>query len=454
MRDKPPGCVGQVIQRLMRDKGREATEGGTARAIGIPKTTFSDLKNDRRAPTPRHVRLLCRYFDEPLATFLREDDELLTHGTGVLRWQVRTGLEAPGLRIARAVAEAVFRGEPPEAIATILAGPDADPAALGRAVRRVPQEVRSSMLLELVTLVLPDPREAQDEALAAELGEALSRVAGRPVSAAVVRDLAHPGFRRDPIAPYLIARVAHGVVAGCLEDHPATATIGIAGGMHVGAFVRSIGPTAPLFLDRPDRHLVLVPLTLEPFHDHRFELADALVGQLHARAASLLGEDRVQAPSFTPFGYFKDGTICPLDTSSIVQVRDQYLNLDVAVFGCGDDGDEGWIKRIQRTLVFRFEPPPVTDVCMHFIAATSGLLPYPSGREPLGVPIEEIRRLASQRSRLALLLASGESKGRPIALVARAGCTNAVVCDAAAARAALAAVREGNPMLPEDDSAA
>ena len=38
---------------------------------------------------------------------------------------------------------------------------------------------------------------------------------------------------------------------------------------------------------------------------------------------------------------------------------------------------------------------------------------------------------------LALLLTSGRSKGLPITLVVRAGCANAIICDQAAARAAL-----------------
>ena len=39
--------------------------------------------------------------------------------------------------------------------------------------------------------------------------------------------------------------------------------------------------------------------------------------------------------------------------------------------------------------------------------------------------------------RLALLLTSGPSKGQPIVVASRAGCADTVVCDVAAAHAAL-----------------
>jgi len=54
--------------------------------------------------------------------------------------------------------------------------------------------------------------------------------------------------------------------------------------------------------------------------------------------------------------------------------------------------------------------------------------------------LAELQLLLEVLGRLALLLTSGASKGLPLTLVVRAGCANAVVCDEAAARAALEAL--------------
>jgi DNA-binding transcriptional regulator LsrR (DeoR family) len=79
-------------------------------------------------------------------------------------------------------------------------------------------------------------------------------------------------------------------------------------------------------------------------------------------------------------------------------------------------------------------------VCGHFLDASGEVIPYTRGHQPFSVPVAELQRLAADPKRLALLLASGASKGLPITLVVRAGCADTVVCDAAAARAALAAL--------------
>lgn len=434
-----PGNIAAVIRRLLAKKNA-GTDRETAKQIGISPPTFNEIKNGWRVPTMEQRRKFAHYWDEPLWTFFPDDDELLLHGIGAVRWHVRHNLRTSQLLALRDGTEAALEGRAPEVVAALFAGADADAAAVRHALERITEKVRSAFTLDVIHLITPDLDAVQDLDLAAQLSAALSRLAGRPIAAQVVRNVAHPDFERDPIAPRLIARVAHRVVARCLKEHRTEVTMGIAGGIHLEAFVGSIGPASSPFPDEYDLRLTVVPLTLEPFHEHRFELSDALVGDLYRRATSVLGETPVHAPSFTPFGFQVDGKVGELDTRSIVQMRDLYLNLDIAVFGCGDGGDDGWIDRFQRTLCFHPEPAPETDVCLHFISATGQLIPLPNGRQPLGASIADIRRLASQPRKLALVLASGQSKGRPIVLVVRAGFANAVVCDAAAARAALAAV--------------
>ena len=437
-RAKVRGNISAKIEHYLT-KRKEPTDRETAKKIGIPAATFCEIKKGWRVPTMEQRRKFAHYWNVSPLEFFSDEDDLFLHGTGAVRWHVRHELGTSDLLATRDVTEAVLAGHSPDAVARLLAGTDVDASALRYALQRVPDRVRSAFTLDVVQLVTPDPDAVEDPELAAELSAALSRLGRRPVTARVVRNVAHPDFGRDPIVPRLIARVAHRVVARCLEDYRTEVTIGIAGGMHLEAFVGSIGAATSPFPDGFDVRLTAVPLTLESFHEHRFELSDALVGQLYRRATSLLC-DGVHAKSFTPFGFLVDGRVGELDTHSIVQIREQYLNLDVAVFGCGDISDDGWIDRYQRTLSFRPHPKPETDVCLHFISAAGQLIPLPNGRQPLGVPIEEIQRLASQPAKLALVLASGRSKGLPIVLVVLAGCANAVVCDAAAARAALVAI--------------
>jgi DNA-binding transcriptional regulator LsrR (DeoR family) len=441
LREQVAETVGGIIGHLRSKKWTEATGRALAEKLGITGPALSDFIRGRRLPKFEIRWAMAHYWDVPIWTLFPGKEHVFLHGEGAVRWLVRLGLGSPLLLACRNATDATLKGEPPAAVAALIAGEKADPAALRHAEQRIPEMVRAALERNVIELVTPDLDAVQDPELSADLTAGLSRLAGRPVAAHVVRNVAHSEFAPDPIAPYLIARVAHRVVERCLEDHhPANATIGIAGGIHVAAFVESVGVTTSPFGSGGDRHITLLPMTLEPFHEHRFELSDALAGALHRRAVSLLGEARVQAPSLATFGYLEHGRIGTLDTAAIRLVREQFLNLDVAIVGCGDPSNQGRIGRIERTLSLRLVPRPLTDVCMHFIGADGEPIPYPGGLEPLGVPIDELRRLAAQANRLALLLASGASKGLPITLVVRAGCANAVVCDAAAGRAALAAI--------------
>jgi hypothetical protein len=114
--------------------------------------------------------------------------------------------------------------------------------------------------------------------------------------------------------------------------------------------------------------------------------------------------------------------------------------LDVVIYGCGDKDDDGWIHATLQKLGLEPQPTPETDVCLNMLSEKGAAVPLPSEagqREFLGVNLRDIRNIAGSRSKLALLLTSGRGKGLPLVLVARAHCTNAIVCDQAAARAAL-----------------
>ena len=79
---------------------------------------------------------------------------------------------------------------------------------------------------------------------------------------------------------------------------------------------------------------------------------------------------------------------------------------------------------------------------LNLLTAEGEPIELPESLRPafMGADLRHLRGLASEDGKLALLLTSGASKGRPLAVVARAGYANAIVCDQAAARAALDAI--------------
>jgi hypothetical protein len=245
------------------------------------------------------------------------------------------------------------------------------------------------------------------------------------------------------VAPYLVGRVAHHLVRDFLAARKKAHILGIAGGQMVGTFVRSIsGASSPFPVDNPDRSYMMLPLTLEPFGDHESGLADALVGELERRTTSLLGPGLVTAPTFTPTaGLAPDGPLPDSLSFAVAGVRRHYPKLDVAIFGCGDRRDDGWISRTLAELEGTPDPEPVTDVCLNLLSRDGQPIKLPVAPVGFtGIGIHHIERVASRPHRLALLLTHGESKGRAATVVFKAQCANAVVCDQDAARAALKAL--------------
>jgi len=286
----------------------------------------------------------------------------------------------------------------------------------------------------------------EDPELASELARSLQYDSkARPVNGSkhrprvrVVKNVTHASFALDPITPFLIARLAHRIVASHLREHPTTYYIGLAGGMHCSTFVRSTGAeSSPFPDDSGDKQITFVPLTLEPFWNHQLPMADAVVGQMVAQARALLGARRVNGLTLQSFGYVTHERISRLDDAGITHVRQRYRDLDVAIFGCGDLESDGWLEQVIRRVTIDPAVRPATDVCLNMLAEDGTSIQLSEQREFVGISLADIRRLVPRKDGLALLLTSGRAKGRPIVVASRAGCTDTIVCDQSAATAAL-----------------
>jgi transcriptional regulator with XRE-family HTH domain len=451
------------LEKQRRGRKKLPLDKEIAQAAGIAPSTYSGFKaekNDKRmSATLAQIVALARYFRVPVETFFEESPGLFLHELHGVRWKLRGEVSGTREQALRLAAIGVLFGEPIEEIAEWIrrlresAGFTAAPLD----DRELRWMTRGALGLGLVEFVLSESQdEIRDDDLASELCAALQATPDaqerqlRTPEVAVVRNLASETLTLDPIAPFLIARVAHRMVADFLRQHPAAFTLGIAGGFHVGTFVRTIGAVSSPFPDTPgsDKRFTIVPLTLEPMFEHRFILADALAGEMVGRVAQLLGPGRVDAPSFKPFGYLVDREIRPLVTDSVIRVRQHYGDLSVAVFGCGDKSEDGWISYMLSSLGLTPEPPhtPETDICLNMLSGNAEHTPLPDDgnakRRFLGVGMQELHRLTASPDKLALLLASGEKKGLPLSIALRAGCASAVVCDQLTARAAIEALKK------------
>jgi transcriptional regulator with XRE-family HTH domain len=441
------------LEEELRERGERWTDAQIADAAGIPRATYAGFKRkelqSRTTPTVSHLVRLAKFFRVPVERFFQEIPEASFERDGI-RWKLVGGAAGRREKALRSAATGVLLGETPD---EVLGRLPADFRVAGREPDRddVRGMARGGLELGMVELLLTKSKdELQDPELAGELQRELVSACSPecPPKVRVVRNVAHKDFEHDPVAPFFIAYVAHDVVADFLSGPQVAYRLGIAGGIHLKMFVGGIGATSSPFPDVPtsDRRFTLIPLTLEPFYDHGYYLADALVGEFRARAACLLGQRRLEAPSFKPFGYLEDRQVQPLKTDAVQGVREHYRTLDAAIYGCGARDDHGWIHATLQALDLEPQPTPETDVCLNMLSEKGEAVPLPSEagqREFLGVNLRDIRNIAGSRSKLALLLTSGRGKGLPLVLVARAHCMNAIVCDQAAARAALEVLQTG-----------
>lgn len=445
------------LEQDLRGGGKTPTDAEIAGGAGIPIATYRGFKiaipRKRHSPTLGHLISLARYFGVPLEIFFCGNDDPLTWLRRGVRWKLSGGATGEPERALRVAALRTLCGDSPDEIADRIERLMARRSVPARRpteadIRRM---ARGGLALGLVEFDLSEGRdELVDGPLATALAEALRAVLPQDVPVpeiCVVRNMAHRDFRCDPIAPFFVTYKAHALVADFLTRNPNAYTLGIAGGLHVATFARSIGARTSPFPDLPgsDKRFTLVPLTLEPFFEHRFELADALVAAMGAKAGYLLGSARLEAPTLKPFGYLFDGAAEPRPLDAAAGLRRHYSQLDVAIFGCGDKQDDGWIQHTLKDLGIDLETTPATDVCLNMLSETGELVPLPCGkgqRELLGVGLRDLRGLARSETKLSLLLTSGAAKGESLLPVALARCTNAIVCDQAAARVALDAARK------------
>jgi transcriptional regulator with XRE-family HTH domain len=442
-------------ERILRGGGSTPKDHEIAREAGFARTTYAEFKKGgqgtpRQSPTLSQLEGLSRIFRMPVEFFFdrRKDPFSWQRKDLGMRWRYQLRAATDREQAHRLAADGVARGDAPAEIAErigklwasggYLAGPP-DEATLR-------WMARGGFAMRLVELEPTEHlEELQDLELAKRLREALSKVKPADVEqlrVRVVRNVAHPSFLHDPAAPYLVARLAHRVVADFLRANPSVFNLGIAGGIHVGSFVRTIGAATSPFPDLPggDKRYMIVPLTMEPLFEHRLWLSDPLAGEMRARTAELLGPDRVRAPSFRAAGFLLDAKNGKLDRESLAHVRELFSDLDLAVFGCGDTADDGWIGHALRKLDLKPTATPETDVCLNLLDRSGeeiALYQNEHRRELAGVRLPDIRRLARRDNKLALLLTSGARKGLPLTLVVRAGCADTIVCDQAAALSAL-----------------
>jgi DNA-binding transcriptional regulator LsrR (DeoR family) len=404
---------------------------------------------DPKTPTTSEVALLANalhlsieeMIDRDGSSFLYENDGVVWRLAGV-----PTSTQARACRIATArLLLGQSQNEIREALKVVYAATFRRPLPLNDA--RLRDMVQGGLAMGLARFErLPGPNKPgpEDHELAERLEDALARdlqdtseAEFRPV-VRVVKNVAHESFSLDPVAPFLIARVAHEIVSEHILAHETVYSIGLAGGTHCSTFVRTTGAeSSPFPDDSGDKQVTFVPLTLEPFGSHQLPMADAVVGQMVSQARCLLGSQRVDGLTLQSFGYLEDEKVSRLDDAVITLVRQKYRDLDIAIYGCGDLESDGWLERAMRRVKIEAGVRPATDVCLNLLAEDGSSIPLPHGREFVGVGLPDIRRLVGSPNRLALLLTSGPAKGRPIVVTSRAGCTDTIVCDQAAAAAAL-----------------
>lgn len=434
------------------DTGKEI-----AAKIGIPEARYSRLLSKSLPASIRDLVLIARAYEVSISYLLGDEPKLVEQVMNGLVSYRAGSVYSEDQVIHRDVTLHALRGTSFDGIVDFLSDVRArqrgsestEDADLEQAEHDIEWIVRGSLGLRLVELVMPeDPLGWCDAELADELSLALTELSpyDRKIDVVVVPSLVGEGFNRDPAAPFVVARLGHFVVRRFFKEHLHATHLGLGGGFHVGAFVHTAGiessPMPPAHAT--DRPYTLLPLTLEPFHDHSRNLADSLVGHMAHTVTSMLGPNRVFAPSTTSFGFLVDREVGPLKGTSIEVVRQHYNMLDVAVYGCGSVDGDSWLNELRKFLGPLDEGRAHTDMCLNMLDRDGNLVPFPSQRggrlELLGADLGLIQGLARRRDKLALLLCSGRGKGEGMKILASAGCLNAVVCDEAAARACLDAI--------------
>lgn len=440
-------------------KFKEVEKQQIARGTGLRPQRVGHLMSDENPKSPTLTEAVCLAGEMHLSL-----EELVDRGGPLfpfdrngIAWRLSGSPSGTEARVRRIAAARFLEGQDletiSEAVEVVYAVRGVQPPPLDEAsVRDMVQGGLDMGLARFEVPVGARQDALENPELARELSTALAKDPKAPSlgelerrpRVRVVKNVADKSFTVDPVAPQLIARVAHEIVAQHMSKYRHVFSIGLAGGTHCSTFVRSTGAeSSPFPDDSGDKKFTFVPLTLEPFSSHALPMADAVVGQMVSRTRSLLGLHRVDGLTLQSFGYVQDERVERLDDHGITRVRDQYRELDVAIFGCGDLERDGWLERVMRRVNIESDIVPATDVCLNLLDELGRPIALPKHREFVGISLRDICRLVRSPERLAVLVTSGQTKGRPIVVASRAGCTDTIVCDEAAAAAALEVLDRG-----------
>jgi DNA-binding transcriptional regulator LsrR (DeoR family) len=447
-----------VLMRLERERWPNlGPHKDLAKALGVgSRSTYTKLRNGTAPVTLEMIVKIAKTCRIPLGSLFDAGSKELWFRNNkkedkAIRWRVGGRSEGSRERALRMAADGLLLGRAP---ADIAADIQTLRSSEGHEVSPTASEIvwmaESGFQFGLVRISFTYGYEdAYDLDLTVRLEKELRQAANSDsLRVIVVKNMAHSEFGWDPAARMMMTRVAHALVRERLTD--GGFTIGISGGAHVGSFVHSVDAQSSFFPDvvGSDRRYVLVPLTLEPFYAHDYKLADALVGELHWRTSALVGSDRVRAPSFKPTGHLVNRRPGSLEPDSIIRVREHYSDLDVAIFGCGNLELYGWAKQAMREEGVEGEAEHITDVCLTPLDREGKplrLIVSPGSAdqnlEYLGVNLDELRAVASDAGKLALMMTSGENKGTAVVAVAKSGAADTIIIDQRAANAALAALQ-------------
>jgi len=443
--------LGRRILELFRDvydiRQGEPNRRDAAAAADISESSLSRVVSGKGAISLDLLAQVARSFFSPLEEFFDRTNHPGVATRKRISWTAALRTASSRERAMRAAGMGVLSGEPWEAtyerVATLRRG--AAMPVPARSEANLHGLARAAFHMGLVDILQGSGFELEDVELSDRLKERLAHLApnGGP-AVHVVKNLCHPEYRNDPAAPFLAALRAHAVLLDFFMRNPDVRNIGLSGGAHLETFVRCTGPTSSPIPDRLGGSSVvgIVPLTSEPRNDHQYSTAEALVGSFSARVADLLGGRRhVSAPSFKAFGRMENRQVGPLQSEGVIRVRQCFRDLEVAVFGCGDDQEEGWVRQLNDELDLRLEVKPVTEIALRLLDRNGDEVPLVDSdgtvHELLGVSLRDIRRIADREEHLTMLLTSGKAKGVPMVATVRGGYANVVICDQRAALAAL-----------------
>jgi DNA-binding transcriptional regulator LsrR (DeoR family) len=162
------------------------------------------------------------------------------------------------------------------------------------------------------------------------------------------------------------------------------------------------------------------------------ELVRELASKLHCRYRYLHAPALFESP---------DALQAMLHESSIANALDVARRCDIAIVGIGAVGQESSAEIIEALHLSRAErqefmrSAPVGDNCARYFDRTGREVDSPVHDRVLAIELDDLRRVPTVAA-----VALGAAKGRSMAAAVRGGLLDVIICDEAAARAALSDV--------------